>query len=489
MSPNSQPNYSKEVLEAAKVECGSGDAPTASDFPLEINYELPATAICYLPLPHESHAPTGSIPHVPISKIDYSPMVNVTEVRPAVDRYSMRRYSPNEWRAKNQEVVDMSKRAFGTAKQNVLNSNNAVLTLFDLAEKAEKNSSEQLNLRLREVRLWKDSLERAIAAMQEEISTMESERVRLKKSLVIIGTPLSIAKECLMIRSARAETELVRDSVEDELMKEIELLNDISELLVKTLGDFEEQQVLNRAARERLEFDWSDKASAYLLDLESASLNKNSPTLMFAPGAVKFPAGQSSEECWKYFSEESMRECEKVRSNSEKLRSTLNSILFNAGKDIQTNAEHVQKTFSTHIKCMEENERRFMKELEECLRVLVETETRIAYLRQLLAKFDSSMKLAQTRMATRNARCNVEDCRDKAQQRLVDEVIANQDGVEGLLNVLEEAEKSKQELINLRLRLEHDIMLKRKSLFLDRDRCMKLRAHFPSASALKGAAA
>lgn len=159
-----------------------------------------------------------------------------------------------------------------------------------LVDKTQAETTENMRQRAQLIGKWKNTLEAAIKAMQDEISILEEERVRLKKSLVILGVPESIAKECLDKRCGRPDTELVRDAPEEELIKELALIAEIRQLLKKTLEDFEQQQVENRTARQRLEYDWSDKKEAYEIDAVNVGLNNRSQTIMFRPGAVRQPA-------------------------------------------------------------------------------------------------------------------------------------------------------------------------------------------------------
>lgn len=80
----------------------------------------------------------------------------------------------------------------------------------------------------------------------------------------------------------------------------------------------------------------------------------------------------------------------------------------------------------------------------------------------------------------------MENCRDRAQLGLLDEVKVIQDGVSAMIAQIGAAEDTKQRLMRSRSELEREIMLKRRTIMLDRDRCMLLRSHFPSATALSG---
>lgn len=323
--------------------------------------------------------------------------------------------------------------------------------------------------------------------MADEIATMEVERIKLRKSMVVLGVPESIVKECIDKRATRPDTELVRDHVEEELVNELALIAEIRRLLMKTLEDFQSQQVENRTARQRLEYDWSDKKEAYEIDTLNTGLNNSSRTIMFRPGAVRQPPEQASEKYWEHFSMETLDDCEKCRAKSVALRNTLNSIMMNAARDIRTQADIVEKALTSRINCTQEAVQRFENDLRNVLQDLADVENRILNMQRRIESFDASMKVAQTRMDNRSYRPNVENCRDLAQQALIDGVHTIQSSVSAMLHEKEEAERVKVDLVNARSKLEREIMLKRRTLFIDRERCMLLRSHYPSANTLSGA--
>ncbi|KAH8279756.1 hypothetical protein KR054_004259 [Drosophila jambulina] len=447
---------------------------------------------CYLPqqgddLPHKDQLmPMGPIGPWASGKVDWSPMAGMTGTRPVVDRYSITRYSPNEWRTRNHETVQAVNGTMGRADKNRFSSTTEYLRLSALVNKSQTETTERLRTRAQLIGKWKNTLENAIRAMADEISTMEVERVKLRKSLVVYGVPESIAKECIEKRATRPDTELVRDQVEEELVNELSLIAEIRRLMQKTLEDFEMQQVENRTARQRLEYDWSDKKEAYEIDTLNMGLNNLSRTIMFRPGAVRQPPEQASEKYWEHFSMETLEDCEKCRLKSVALRNTLNSIMMNGARDMRTQADVVEKALTARINCTQEAVQRFENDLKGILQSLADVENRITLLKRRISDFDASMKVAQTRMDNRGYRPNVENCRDLAQQELIDGVHTIQSSVSALLHELEESEQVKADLVSTRARLEREIMLKRRSLFIDRDRCMVLRSHYPSANTLSG---
>lgn len=81
---------------------------------------------------------------------------------------------------------------------------------------------------------------------------------------------------------------MIRDRPEEELIEEIALISEIRNVLNATLNDINAQQNDNRAARERLECDWSDKLHAYEIDSRNTALNNKSHEKLFKPGATRF---------------------------------------------------------------------------------------------------------------------------------------------------------------------------------------------------------
>lgn len=97
------------------------------------------------------------------------------------------------------------------------------------------------------------------------------------------------------------------------------------------------------------------------------------------------------------------------------------------------------------------------------------------------------MKTAQTRLDNRNRyRANVDNCRDRPNFALVEEVKTVQDGITAMAVSIQEAENAKRHLMDTRNDLEREIMLKKRSIMIDQERCLFLRTHFPPTTTLSG---
>lgn len=93
---------------------------------------------------------------------------------------------------------------------------------YKAADKTQLETTDHLKTRANEVHSWKTKLEHAIAILIEEIGLLEAERRRVKQTLSTLTVPMSIAGEFLQLRSLRLEPDLVRDDVEEQLVKVVE---------------------------------------------------------------------------------------------------------------------------------------------------------------------------------------------------------------------------------------------------------------------------
>ncbi|CAO1358227.1 unnamed protein product [Diamesa tonsa] len=458
--------------------------------PIALPMEKPA---CYLPQEDDDHiiipgaqSQMGPIGPYATGRVDWSPLAGLTGTRPVVDQYSITRFSTNEWRRRNFNTLEEASNVINQSIVVENNAKNAIMKSYEITDRNQSDNTKRLQNRSREIDDWKETLQRAIRAMTDEICTMEEQRRRLKQAMNVLQMPESIASECLQTRTSRPEPELIRDEPEEELIKERALIAEIRALLIRTLADIEEQQVENRTNKQRMEFDWSDKKDAHENDSRNCHLGNKAPAIMFKQGATRFPSDQSTEIYWEQYTIDNLNEAEKCRQKSIELRGTLDAILLNTARDLRTQADQVDRKLHNRIICMDEMRQRLENELRVCLRRLADTEIQIEKLQVAIQNMDFPMKVSQTRLDNRHQRPRVENCRDESQFALIGEVKSIHDSVTVLNDELKKSHEMKRELMMNRGDLEREIMLKRRTLNIDRERIQLIRTHFPSTTALSG---
>uniref|UniRef100_A0A182K1J2 Tektin n=1 Tax=Anopheles christyi TaxID=43041 RepID=A0A182K1J2_9DIPT len=430
--------------------------------------------------------PMGPIGPWATGRVDWGALSGQTGTRPVVNQYSITRYSVDEWRQRNADMINACETTVDQSNQVENTSKNTIIRTYAIADKTQTDCTQSLHVRAKNIDDLKCELDRAISSMQEEIAALERQRRRLKQSLAVLRMPESIANECLERRTGRPDTELIRDRPEEELIQEISLISEIKSILLQTLANIEQQQSDNRAVRQRMEFDWSEKKVAHENDAINCNLRNQSTNTLFKPGAIRCSNEQSTEIYWEKFTRETLDMYQNCRYKSQQLRNTLDAILTNAARDLRTQADSVERALATRISCMEEIREKLEIDLRTILQRLADTEIQIDKLKVAIRNMDYAMMVVQTRLDNRNRRPRVENCRDQPQNLLIAEVKSLEVGTSAMNAQLKQEEDVKQELINRRNELEREIMLKRRTIAIDRDRCQLLRSHFPSSTALSG---
>ncbi|XP_046408868.1 tektin-4 [Ischnura elegans] len=419
-------------------------------------------------------------------RCNWSPLADLTGTRPVVDRYTISRYDPVEWRMKNHEALNDSCRGDHRAKMDEFAGRACIKEACNLTDGSQAESTGRLAARAAELGGMKIRVEHAEAGMREEMELLERQRARVVTAMGVLEIPEQIVGECLELRTGRLEDDLVRDAPEVELEKELSLIREVNLLMQRLVKQAEDQQDINKMAKQRIELDWSDKAEAHMIDSEAKALRNHSTNILKYPGACRPPQGQSTPEGWKHFSEETLSHAEKERMASAELRRLIDVLLTDASRDLRTQKDAVDVALADRINETELCRKQLEDHLQETLRKIGDMERLSADLRKCIRNHDYPLKVAQTRLHNRLGRPNVESCRDKPQYGLIDEVKKIEDSLTALRARLQNSEDTLTELKAVRARLENQILVKRKTLSIDKGRCQIIRSHYPSTAELTG---
>ncbi|KAM3958038.1 testis specific tektin [Aphomia sociella] len=491
--PNICPSYQKNN-ETAPEYFGAGMSGGVNNphaLPYIPGFIQPPEKIVYPPgappryLPQPTDSTSGDILGMsPIGPwatghLDWTPQAGMTGVRPVVDKYSITRYSTGEWR-KNNEFI-LTPRATDKAKATEVKTKKDVENVFMNLDNTQADTNEKLKKRIKDLSYWKKQVEKTIEAITDEINTLDEDRTRLKGACRILSMPEAISRECLELRTNRYEPDLVRDDAEQELIKEVAIVGEIRRVFNNTLAKVEQQMSMNKAAKNSVEFDWSDKMVSLKGDIQNLSLTSESNLLLYHPGVARWPENATTLEYWEHFCSESIRNCEEVRNKSENLRRDLSTIITKGSQDLKLQAERTNAALAETVSTTEELCEKLEENLKDNLQKIADIENLIDYLKDKLRKVDERGKLAMTRLHVRNySRPNVENCRDEAQYALIAEAKNIKETSESLFDKMRQAEAVRSELMKYRGDLEKEIACKRKSLNIDQDRLVRVRAHMPS---------
>ncbi|XP_014250312.1 tektin-4 [Cimex lectularius] len=419
--------------------------------------------------------------------VEWSPHSGLTGTRPVVDHYSTTRYSEGEWRKHNEEVLCSSADDLHRVNMAEFNSRRGLACIAATADKNQYLNTVRIGERTHEILRWKNEVEREIYAFIEEVKLLEQKRRQARQAGGVLELVRSISSECLERRACRDGHDLMRDTVEEELIKERALVYEVGGLIERTLKQINEQQIRNKSIKEHLEGDWSDKKEAYEIEAQNMGLRTGNITVLFKPASTRFPANQSTPLGWESATKELLMVAEAVRAQSCELRALLDGpILQDCIKDLRAQADRVDAALAKGIADTQNCIKAMEAELEVVVRRNAESEKLILDLQYGIRGLDEAMKTAQTRLDYLQRRPRCENTRDKAQFGLVDEVKNLAEQTSALKGQLAEAEEALLNLIRSRAILEKELQNKLKTLDIDRYRCQVIRSHYPSSSAMAG---
>lgn len=133
--------------------------------------------------------------------------------------YRSAKYTPAEWFSNYQTILEKA----GTNIHHAQNIQQESRTLSQDTEAAALKTQAKgaclLGERLQEIHYWKSELQRHIELLQADAESLQMVRKRLERAVDATETPYAIATDNLTCRARRLGAELVRDMVEEELLK------------------------------------------------------------------------------------------------------------------------------------------------------------------------------------------------------------------------------------------------------------------------------
>ncbi|CAH3173292.1 unnamed protein product [Porites lobata] len=338
----------------------------------------------------------------------------------------------------------------------------------------QHDSNTKLEKRIHDINNWKKSLERCLAETDAEIALLQQEKERTELALEAKKVPLDITLECLMLRENRQNIDLVRDEVEAQLHKEVEVIEGAKALLQQKVNEADEQLCLLQEARHQLHLDITDKHTTLELDGECYHLNNNSANIGFQVNPTRTVKGSVTPETWDSFSNYNKLRAEAEMKASKHLREAIFATLQQTANDLEAQRQASEYAFRKRIH--ETNQARSELEWQQknTMEEISTLENDIKGIKEAIDAKNAPMMVAQTRLENRTYRPNVELCRDQPQYQMCHEVAEISGSVRALNEKLREAENALQALRSNLERINEDLAIKNNSLALD-SRSMEVR--------------
>uniref|UniRef100_A0A8C8ZZB8 Tektin n=1 Tax=Prolemur simus TaxID=1328070 RepID=A0A8C8ZZB8_PROSS len=389
------------------------------------------------------------------------------------------KFLPLEWQIANKSQYHRAEAQRSQSERLVAESQRLVDEIEKTTRKSQSDVNKKLEQRLEEIRFWKKELDDKLEQLVYETEDLLTYKTRLEKALESFKEPLHITETCLAYREKRVGIDLVHDEVEQELMKEAEIIRGVMALLTRTLEEDAEQIRLNRSAKYNLEKDLKDKFVALTIDDICFSLNNNSPNIRYSENVMRIEPNSVSLEDWLDFSTTNVEKADKQRNNSLMLKALVDRILSQTANDLCKQCDVVDTAFRNGLKESKDARDKLAAHLAKVMEEIASQEKNITALEKAILDQEGPAKVAHTRLQKRTYRPNVELCRDVAQYRLMKEVQEITHNVARLKETLAQAQVQLKGLYRRQLALQEEIHVKDNTIYIDEVLCMQMRKSIP----------
>ncbi|KAM9856808.1 tektin-4 [Aulostomus maculatus] len=400
--------------------------------------------------------------------------------------YRSSKYTPAEWFSNYRTILqqagtdqDQSERIQRDSK--TLNQHTEAATRRNQAD-----GTRLLGGRLQEIHHWKSELQRHIDQLLADTDALLALKTRLEKALGATEAPFAIATDNLNCRTRRLGPDLVGDCVEEELLKELDLIRSIQALLKRTTAQVVSQIKTNRDTKQMLELDWSDKYQAYDFDGHSGRYSNTSPDAQRHPSSAAMQDQLCNNTSWRKFTRDNLSKAIHDEQTTTSLRELVERVLLDTTEDLRVQCSNVEQAFGQRCEELTEAKTQLERKLTQVLEQIRAQEKNIVALQQAIHNKEAPLRVVQSRLYLRSLRPNMELCRDEPQLSLEGEVRQIDATLASLQQQLSEARASLSHLEESRRALEKDIMCKSHSLSIERDKCMTHRKRYPPISTLSG---
>ncbi|XP_034015690.1 tektin-4 isoform X2 [Thalassophryne amazonica] len=331
--------------------------------------------------------------------------------------YRSAKYTPAEWHSNCFSILRQADTHRDTAWDIQQDSKTLCQDTEAATAQTQAVGTRLLGQRLQDIHFWKSELQRHIDQLRADTESLLALKARLEKTLDTTETPYAIATDNVNCRRRRPAPDLVRDIVEEELLKEVDLIRSIQALLKTTTAQVVSQIRNNRDAKQMLELDWSDKYQAYNLDDICGRYNNMSPDTRRHPSS----ATQQEQVCnpisWTNFTRDNLSKALQEEKASETLRELVERVLNETTDDLRVQCSVVNQAFSHRCEELIEAKTQLEMKQAEVLEQIGIQEKNIVALQLAIQNKEAPLRVAQSRLYVRTFRPNMELCRDEPQLR------------------------------------------------------------------------
>ncbi|KAI5139693.1 tektin-2 isoform X1 [Manis pentadactyla] len=338
----------------------------------------------------------------------------------------------------------------------------------------EHDNRTRLAERIDTVNRWKEMLDKCLTDLDAEIDALTQMKESAEQNLQAKNLPLDVAVECLTLRDSRRDIDVVKDPVEEELHKEVQIIDATKKALQQKISQAFEKLCLLQEVRQQLISDHQGKMETLDIDRGCLSLNLKSPNISLKVNPTRVPSGSSTLPQWDDFSQFNKNRAEAEMKGATELREAIALTIAQTNNELEAQRVATEFAFRKRLRDMEKVYSELKWQEKNTLEEISELHEDLRHLEEDLRRKLQNLKLCHTRLESRTCRPNVELCRDQAQYGLTDEVHQLETTIAALKQKLAQAQDALDALYKHLARLQADIACKANSMLLD-TKCMDTR--------------
>jgi len=391
-----------------------------------------------------------------------------TEVRPT------NRFQPPDWFTSNYTISTNAERQRSASHQTRQESRFLRNETDSQTKWDQYSNNVRLADRIDHIRKWREILEKTLADLDKEIADISESKDLTENQLESMNIPTDTVVENLTIREGRQHIDVVQDEVENQLHKEVEVIDGIKKSLQQRISEQFEQLCLLQEARQQIQADLQDKNIAQEIDIDQYNLTDKSSQISYKPDSMRVPKGSTTPQQWEDFSRYNKERADAEMMSSNRLREAVHHTLQRCANDLEAQKIATEYAYRKRIRETERAKDELEWQKKQTEDEIAELENDIRGLKESIRDKINPTKLAQTRLENRTYRPNVELCRDAPQYGLTDEVKQLEATKKALEEKLKQAQHALDGLQKNLHRINDDLAEKNNSLMLDK-RCMDVR--------------
>ncbi|RZF39701.1 hypothetical protein LSTR_LSTR012155 [Laodelphax striatellus] len=186
-----------------------------------------------------------------------------------------------------------------------------------------------------EVTRWRDILLDCESDVRKEIADLKHEKELTEAEIEYLNLSFTVVSECLTQRDKRGGSDLCRDPAEEELKRELTVLESLKKMLTDKCQTAWEQTNRLEEIKFQLEQDLSDKAETLNIDHYNLGLDENCANTSYKPHPLRVPKQTLSHDSWlehcKFLQQRTAHEL----ATSQKLRESMFVPRERARNDLQ----------------------------------------------------------------------------------------------------------------------------------------------------------